>query len=87
MNLAYTIQIERDEDGVYCVTIPALPGCFTNGRTIAEAKKRAEEAIMCYLEALVLEGEPIPIERPVRKGKRPAPARSATIRLTAFAAA
>jgi hypothetical protein len=34
----YTVLIERDEEtGQYCVSVPALPGCFTYGDTIEEA--------------------------------------------------
>ncbi len=43
----YTVLIERDEEtGKYCVSVPALPGCFTYGDTIEEAITNAiEEAI------------------------------------------
>ena len=41
----YTIVVEPEEDGGYYVTVPALPGCFTRGRTIEECEARAAEAI------------------------------------------
>jgi len=34
----------------YSVTVPALPGCFTCGETIEDARSEAIEAISCYLE-------------------------------------
>ena len=38
------------EDGAYTVTVPALPGCITDGETVDEAVPNAREAIACYLE-------------------------------------
>ena len=35
------------EDGGYAVTVPALPGCITEGKTIDEALTNAREAIDC----------------------------------------
>lgn len=63
----YTIILEPDtEEGGYTVTVPALPGCVTQGETIEQCIERAREAIAGYIESLRLDGEPIPeeIERP-----------------------
>lgn len=57
----YRVVLKRDEEGkAWCVSVPALPGCFTCGKTEAEALERAEEAIAGHLEALAQVGEPIP---------------------------
>ncbi|MGQ9628489.1 MAG: type II toxin-antitoxin system HicB family antitoxin [Anaerolineae bacterium] len=56
----YTVVLERDEEGGYTVTVPALPGCVTQGDTIAESLANAKEAIEVYLESLALDGEPFP---------------------------
>ena len=47
----YKVVLERNEDdeGYYTVTVPALPGCVTQGRTKEEALERAKEAIQGYL--------------------------------------
>ena len=37
--------IERDEDGYYVATVPALPGCISQGRTEMEANQNIKEAI------------------------------------------
>jgi len=58
----YTVVLERNEDGGYTVTVPALCGCVTQGQTIAEALARAQEAIACHLEGLLLVGRPIPAD-------------------------
>jgi antitoxin HicB len=44
------------------VTVPALPGCVTQGSTPEQALERAREAIELHLEGLLLRGEPIPDE-------------------------
>lgn len=49
-----------DNDGGYTVTVPALPGCITEGDTIQEALENVQEAIRGYLEALQLQGLPLP---------------------------
>jgi len=59
----YTIILHPWEDGEgYTVTIPALPGCITQGYSKEEAITNAKEAILCHLEGLKKAGEPIPIE-------------------------
>ncbi len=59
----YTIILEPDtEAGGYTVTVPALPGCITQGETIEQCIERAQEAIAGYIESLRAEGEPIPVE-------------------------
>jgi len=60
--LTYTIQIERDEDGMYVVSVPALPGCFTQGRTFDEAIQMAQDAIIGFITTLTRRGKRIPVE-------------------------
>lgn len=60
----YTIILDPDEEeGGYTVTVPALPGCITQGETLEEAIAMARDAIQGYLGALVKDGQPIPEER------------------------
>ncbi len=58
----YTVLLIPDPEGGYTVRVPALPGCITEGDTLAEALENAKEAIEVYLEALEARGEPIPVE-------------------------
>lgn len=58
----YSIVLEPDPDGGFTVTVPALPGCITQGETPDECVANAQEAIALYLEDLVASGEPIPEE-------------------------
>lgn len=59
----YTIVLHpwEGEEG-YTVTVPALPGCITQGSTKEEALANAKEAILCHIEGLKKAGEPIPAE-------------------------
>ena len=56
----FNLAFEPDPKGGYTVTVPALPGCVTYGKTIEDARKMAREAIELYLEDLAVEGEAVP---------------------------
>jgi antitoxin HicB len=58
----YTIHIEPAEEGGFVVTVPALPGCVTEGDTYEQAVTNAHEAIEGFVEALILAGENVPVE-------------------------
>ena len=61
---SYTIILEPDPDeGGYTVTVPALPGCVTQGETIEEAITMAKDAIRLYIETLTENGEEVHEER------------------------
>ena len=60
----YTIILHPDtEEGGYTVTVPALPGCVTQGETLEEAIAMAKDAIRLHIEALIENGEPVPEEQ------------------------
>ena len=48
----FKIHLNKEEEGGYMATIPALPGCITQGDDIEEAIGMAKEAIALYLEEL-----------------------------------
>jgi predicted RNase H-like HicB family nuclease len=48
----FTVAIERDEDGYYVATVPALRGCHTQAKTLDTLMKRVREAIELCLLAL-----------------------------------
>lgn len=58
--MKYRVLIEKDEDGVYVVEVPSLPGCISQGRTRSEALANIKEAIEAYLESLRAHDEPVP---------------------------
>ena len=60
----YAIILHPDpEEGGYTVTVPALPGCITQGETLEEAIAMAKDVIRLYVESLIADGEPVPEER------------------------
>ena len=63
--LNYTVLMTPDETGGYVVTCPALPGLITEGDTLEEAREMAADAIRCYVESLLEDGEPIPTDNPI----------------------
>jgi predicted RNase H-like HicB family nuclease len=48
MKKQYTVQYKRDESGMWVATIPQLPGCITQGRSIAQARRRIRSAFAAY---------------------------------------
>jgi predicted RNase H-like HicB family nuclease len=52
----FTLVIERDEEGWLVGSVPGLPGCHTQARSMDELLERAREAIQLCLEELA--GEP-----------------------------
>ena len=56
----YTVLFEPAEEGGYIAHVPALPGLWTQGETLAEARNMARAAIAGYIEGLMKSGEPIP---------------------------
>ena len=46
------VLIERDETGYYVADVPALPGCVSQGKTLAEARANIKEAIRGWLAVM-----------------------------------
>ncbi|MGH9377923.1 MAG: type II toxin-antitoxin system HicB family antitoxin [Terriglobia bacterium] len=47
----FTVVIEQDEDGYYIASVPSLPGCYTQARTLDELAPRIREVIaLCLAE-------------------------------------
>jgi predicted RNase H-like HicB family nuclease len=63
MSRTYTVALLKEADGRFTVVVPALPGCYTMGRTITEALEMTRDAIACHLEALAIDGDPIPEDK------------------------
>ena len=61
---AFQIVIEKEpEDEGYSAYSPTLPGCFSNGRTIEEARRNMREAVQQHVESLVARAAEIPKAR------------------------
>ena len=50
MQHQFDVVIERDEDGYYVASVPQLPACHTQGRSLDEVTERIQEAIELCLE-------------------------------------
>jgi predicted RNase H-like HicB family nuclease len=44
------VVITKGGDGWYVVTVPSLPGCISQGKTLRDAKRNLKEAISLSLE-------------------------------------
>lgn len=60
--MGYTVVPETEREGGFVVSVPALPGCFTQGDSRTEALSNAREAIAAYVEELRARGEEVPVE-------------------------
>ncbi len=49
--MKYKILLEKSEEG-YSVSCPGLPGCWSQGKTEAEAMENIQDAIREYLAAI-----------------------------------
>ena len=56
------VTIDRDEDGIWIVECPAIPGCVSQGDTKEEALANIREAIALCLEVRAEQGLPLSIE-------------------------
>lgn len=56
----FEVVLQPEEEGGFSVSVPALPGCHTQGETRDEALSMARDAIEGYLEVLADEGRPLP---------------------------
>ena len=50
MRHEYDVVVERDADGFYVASVPALHGCHTQARSLDELMERIREAIAVCLE-------------------------------------
>jgi predicted RNase H-like HicB family nuclease len=56
MTRTFDVVVERDADGYFVASVPALPGCHTQARSLDELTERVREAIELCLE---VEGAPV----------------------------
>ena len=46
----FSVVIEKDEDGYFVATVPALRGCHTQAKSLDTLMKRIKEAVKLCLE-------------------------------------
>lgn len=57
-----TVTLDRDEDGVWIVECPSIPGCVSQGQTREEALENIRDAITACLQIRAELGLPLTIE-------------------------
>ena len=60
--MKFNVTIDRDEDAVWIVECPSIPGCVSQGRTREEALENIKDAIALCLEVRAEQGLPLTIE-------------------------
>jgi len=55
--LRFAVVVERNEDGYYIASVPELPGCHTQAKTLDELASRIKEAAELYVEAEGIKAE------------------------------
>jgi predicted RNase H-like HicB family nuclease len=60
--MIFNVTIDRDEDGIWIIECPSIPGCVSQGNTKEEALENIKEAIQLCLEVRAEKGYPLTIE-------------------------
>jgi predicted RNase H-like HicB family nuclease len=60
--MKFIVTIDRDDDGVWVIECPAIPGCVSQGSTKEEALENIREAIHLCLEVRAERGLPLTVE-------------------------
>ena len=60
--MKYTVLLRHGNESGYVATVPALPGCVSQGKTKREAMGNIREALDIYIEVLLEDGLPVPTE-------------------------
>jgi predicted RNase H-like HicB family nuclease len=59
--MVFNVTIDRDEDGVWVVECPSIPGCVSQGSSKEEALENIKDAIRECLIVRAEKGYPLPI--------------------------
>ncbi len=59
MTRQFDVVVEKDSEGYFVATVPALRGCHTQAKSLDELMSRIKEAIELCLEVEGSPGEPL----------------------------
>lgn len=59
--MKFIVTVDRDEDGIYVVECPAIPGCISQGQTEDEALENIKDAIRESLAVRAERGMPLTV--------------------------
>ena len=60
--MVFTVTLDRDEDAVWVIECPSIPGCISQGKTQEEALENIRGAIKLCLQVRSESGLPLTIE-------------------------
>jgi len=60
--MKFNVTLNRDEDGIWIVECPSIPGCVSQGQTKEEALENIKDAIAACLQVRAERGFPLTIE-------------------------
>jgi predicted RNase H-like HicB family nuclease len=60
--MRFSVTLDRDEDGVWVVECPSIPGCVSQGQTKQEAIENIKDAIAACLQVRAERGMPLTVE-------------------------
>ena len=60
--MKFIVTIDRDEDGVWVVECPSIPGCVSQGKTKDEALENVKDVISACLAVRSERGMPLTVE-------------------------
>lgn len=60
--MKFNVTVDRDEDGIWIVECPSIPGCVSQGNTKEEALENIKDAIAACLQVRAERGFPLTIE-------------------------
>ncbi len=64
MNREFYVIIEKDEDGLFVGEVPALKGCYSQGKTVEELLKNIREVIeLCIEDEPIIQNEFIGVQK------------------------
>ncbi len=59
--MKFLVTLDKDEDGVFVVECPSIPGCLSQGKTEREAIRNIKEAIRLCLDVRAERGMPLTV--------------------------
>lgn len=65
VQMKFQVTVDRDEDGVWIVECPAIPGCVSQGATRDQALTNIQDAIRECLQVRAERGLPLTVETQV----------------------
>jgi antitoxin HicB len=67
LGLPYTRELTPEPEGGWFIRIKELPGCMSQGDSPEEALQMIDDAMRCWLEVSLEDGDPIPEPRPAEE--------------------